>query len=155
MLWCDLELTEQIIHHDYDIEVTEDIKVPLNHLTVEQFLTLRPAGSHKTIVPNTTDAQAHTAMYDQQQQSPKKRLTKSRSMLNVKHHVEKPADSKQRRHIVHDTYNTLEELFKGVPEHVGFMVEIKYPSEIAQAQKSIRVKERNLFVDKVLKVMIW
>lgn len=142
-----------IIHHDYDIEVTEDIKVPLNHLTVEQFLTLRPAGSHKTIVPNTTDAQAHTAMYDQQQQSPKKRLTKSRSMLNVKHHVEKPADSKQRRHIVHDTYNTLEELFKGVPEHVGFMVEIKYPSEIAQAQKSIRVKERNLFVDKVLKVV--
>jgi len=139
-----------VVHHDYDIEVTEDIKVPLNHLTVEQFLSLRPPGSHKTFIPNTTDTYLHT--YGQQQ-SPKKKLTKSKSMLNVKHHAEKPTEGKQRRHIVHDTFNTLEELFNGVPEHVGFMVEIKFPSEIAQAQKSIRVKERNLFVDKVLKVV--
>lgn len=142
-----------VIHHDYDIQVTEDIKVPINHLTVEQFLSLRPAGSHKTIAPNTTDAYAHSAMYEQPQ-TPKKKLTKSKSLLNVKQSAEAPTQGPtKRRHIIHDTFNTLEELFKGVPDHVGFMVELKFPSEIAQAQKSIRVKERNLFVDKVLKVV--
>eukprot|EP00742_Colponemidia_sp_Colp-10_P005731 GILJ01006125.1.p1 GENE.GILJ01006125.1~~GILJ01006125.1.p1 ORF type:complete len:536 (-),score=54.65 GILJ01006125.1:270-1772(-) len=55
---------------------------------------------------------------------------------------------------IHDSFPTLEDTFREVPEDVGFNIEIKYPpDEVWQANTERSYWERNIIVDAILKVV--
>jgi glycerophosphoryl diester phosphodiesterase len=55
---------------------------------------------------------------------------------------------------VSDQLATLEDIFKGTPQHVGFDIELKYPNVTeAREEGFVRLPPRNAFVDKVLDVV--
>lgn len=54
---------------------------------------------------------------------------------------------------VGDTLATLEDIFKGTPQHMGFDIELKYPNVSEAREQFVHLPDRNAFVDAVLDVV--
>jgi len=130
----DVQLTSDnipVIYHDYEISVNDEFKVPICQMTLNQFASLNP---------------------DETSRERKKvnKLCRSQSLQELSGHV---VEKEALRSTVSDGLPTFEETLRRVPIEVGFMVEIKYPSELWCQQRRVAYVERNAFVDLVLKVV--
>eukprot|EP01116_Phalansterium_solitarium_P023688 TRINITY_DN8426_c0_g1_i2.p1 TRINITY_DN8426_c0_g1~~TRINITY_DN8426_c0_g1_i2.p1 ORF type:complete len:210 (+),score=58.43 TRINITY_DN8426_c0_g1_i2:325-954(+) len=54
---------------------------------------------------------------------------------------------------IRDAYPTLVDIFKKVPQEIGFNIEIKYPEDHVRDLQGLQVIERNQFVDAILNVV--
>lgn len=130
----DLQLTKDgvpVIFHNYEAKVGPHLQVPICHLTYEQFLQLKPSQSQENfrkILP---------------------RLCKSKSMDDLQKGRELGKDRVKMP--IHEGFTCLREVLNLVPAKVGFLLEIKYPSDYVTRTRQINYPERNLLVDTILK----
>jgi len=119
-----------VIFHDYEISINDGFKIPICQMSLNQFASLHPDESSR-------------------ERKKVNKLCRSQSLQELSGHIiEKDA----LRSTLSDGLPTLEETLRRVPMDVGFMVEIKYPSEQWCKERRIAYIERNAFVDLVLKV---
>jgi len=130
----DVQITSDnipVIFHDYEVPVGP-LKVPVCQLSYRQFVDLTPKNSRP-------------------EQKKLKKLCKSQSLDHL-HGVDN-VDKDLLTHPVQDSLCSLEEVFRRVPMEAGFMIELKYPSELLRKERRILYLERNEFVDIILKVV--
>lgn len=161
----DVQLTKDhvpVIYHDFLVSET-GIDAPVHTLTLEQFLhvsegtprTSRPASP---TFPNGTGA-------TKRKQRP--RLGRSFSVggpqeeprSDMKERMKHTRDFKikgfkgnSRGNFIQSPFTTLEEMFRKLPEHIGFNIEMKYPMlfESEEHEMDTYAVELNSFVDTVL-----
>ncbi|KAL6074686.1 glycerophosphocholine phosphodiesterase [Balamuthia mandrillaris] len=149
----DVQLTKDsvpVIVHDHLVRVPTDtrhgeqtyVKLPVNKLTLRKFQQLRrfvPQGpNYSEIIRRTIPAETRHAPG----------LKRTLSFGDLNHSYSKKSQPLE----LSDAYTTLAETFQKIPEHVGFDVEIKYPSTRA-LEKEYDYPDRNHVVDAILKVI--
>ena len=163
----DVQLTKDhvpVIYHDFLVSET-GIDAPVHLLTLEQFLhindgrTPRPSrppspilASHTVSQPgNGSDCRKHRSMSVGD-------LTKddtsemSERMKHTRDFKQKGFKGNSRGHFIQAPFTTLEEMFKKLPESIGFNIEMKYPMlfESEEQEMDTYAVELNSFVDTVL-----
>lgn len=151
-----------VIHHDFSVcMINEDkytFNTPISSLSKNQFKLVHPMVGFN---------------FKEREYLKKRPLKKSRSYTDLQafqskwriDHIETIEPDIKEFHAptmdvipkgvvnIRDTHATLSEALKKIPVEVGFVVEIKYPSERYQVRENIRYHERNVYVDTVLKTI--
>lgn len=165
----DVQLTKDhvpVIYHDFLVSET-GIDAPVHTLTLEQFLhindgrTPRPSRPSSPVLENRTSgvAQAVNGSDSRKYRSMSVgHLTKddtsgmSERMKHTRDFKEKGFKGNSRGNFIQAPFTTLEEMFKKLPESIGFNIEMKYPMlhESEEQEMDIYAVELNSFVDTVL-----
>ncbi len=167
----DVQLTKDhvpVIYHDFLVSET-GIDAPVHLLTLEQFLhisdgrtpgrTPRPSRPPSPILSNRTASQTHNGSESRKHRSMSVGdLTKddtSEMVERMKHtrdFKQKGFKGNSRGNFIQAPFTTLEEMFKKLPESIGFNIEMKYPmlSESEEQEMDTYAVELNSFVDTVL-----
>ncbi|KAI1340013.1 glycerophosphodiester phosphodiesterase GDE1 [Xylariaceae sp. FL0016] len=162
----DVQLTKDhvpVIYHDFLVSET-GIDAPVHTLTLEQFLHINSEANSRSRpdspprIQNGTNGTngndsgfRHRSMSVDLKKRPKDNLDeRMKYTLNYKKTGYK---ANTRGNFVQDAFATLEDLFKKVPENVGFNIEMKYPMlfESEQQHMDTYAIELNSFCDTVLK----
>ncbi|KAK5997903.1 Glycerophosphodiester phosphodiesterase GDE1 [Cladobotryum mycophilum] len=162
----DVQLTKDhvpVIYHDFLVSET-GIDAPVHTLTLEQFLHInsdtrrsqeRSNGSkHNTHSPNSRVRSSSFAPKRSQSmgyagtglQEMEERMKHTRDFKN------KGYKANSRGNFIQAPFATLEDLFRKLPEHIGFNIEMKYPMlhESEEHEMDTYAVELNSFVDTVL-----
>jgi glycerophosphodiester phosphodiesterase len=165
----DVQLTKDhvpVIYHDFLVSET-GIDAPVHTLTLEQFLhvsqtqTPRPSRSPspKEIVPAE---KGKLQPRKPRAQSVGSFNNKDRLNIDMNDRMKHTRDFKQkgfkgnlRNHSIQESFTTLEEMFRKIPESTGFNIEMKYPMlfESEEQEMDTYAVELNSFVDTVLKMV--
>lgn len=165
----DVQLTKDhvpVIYHDFLVSET-GIDAPVHTLTLEQFLhvndgrTPRPSRPPSPVLANRTPgaAQAINGSDSRKYRSMSVGdLTKddtydmSERMKHTRDFKQKGFKSNSRGNFIQAPFTTLEEMFKKLPERIGFNIEMKYPMlhESEEQEMDTYAVELNSFVDTVL-----
>lgn len=163
----DVQLTKDhvpVIYHDFLVSET-GIDAPVHTLTLEQFLHINPdKRRHKDDQPvqeETVDASGNrrtrsNSFTPQRSQSMGFAGTGDAEMNERMRHTrdfkEKGFKANSRGNFIQAPFATLEDLFRQLPEHIGFNIEMKYPMlhETEQHDMDAYAVELNSFCDTVL-----
>ncbi|RDW66060.1 GDPD-domain-containing protein [Coleophoma cylindrospora] len=155
----DVQLTKDhvpVIYHDFLVSET-GIDAPVHTLTLEQFLHVNDTirASRPPSPPHTetetkvrgTDRQRSLSMGHVHPE-----LDMAERMKHTRDFKAKGYKGNSRGNFIQAPFTTLEEMFKKLPENVGFNVEMKYPMlyETEQEEMDTYAVELNSFVDTVL-----
>ncbi|KAI0384626.1 glycerophosphodiester phosphodiesterase GDE1 [Hypomontagnella monticulosa] len=161
----DVQLTKDhvpVIYHDFLVSET-GIDAPVHTLTLEQFLHInnesQPRSGRESPKRKITDAGGNGAKEPgSRQRSLSMDLAKGvkdnlddrmKYTLNFK---QKGYKANTRGNFIQAPFTTLEELFKKIPENVGFNIEMKYPMLLESEKEDMDTYaiELNSFCDTVL-----
>ncbi|KJX95626.1 glycerophosphocholine phosphodiesterase Gde1 like protein [Zymoseptoria brevis] len=163
----DVQMTKDhvpVIYHDFLVSET-GADVPVHTLTLEQFLAL--SETPRSTRP-TTPAHSSTNSRSEQDYPDPRRPQRSYSLGGApipdksKERMRHTRDFKikgfkgnSRGDFIQSPFTTLEEMFKTIPEEVGFNIEMKYPMlfESVQEEMDTYAVELNSFVDTVLRMV--
>lgn len=160
----DIQMTKDkvpVIHHDFSVcMINEDkytINTPISSLTKSQFKLLHPMigfNFKEMEYLKKRPLKKSRSFTDLQAFKSKWRIDHSETIdQNVKD-FHMPMDVIPKGIVnIRDTHATLAETLRTIPVEVGFVVEIKYPSERYMVRENIRYHERNVYVDTVLKTI--
>ncbi|KAK7229034.1 hypothetical protein V2G26_001204 [Clonostachys chloroleuca] len=165
----DVQLTKDhvpVIYHDFLVSET-GIDAPVHTLTLEQFLHINPDSAR----------QGHEGQAKKDMISPKEPTGRNRSnsftpmrsqsmgyagsgsskemderMKHTRDFKEKGFKANSRGNFIQAPFATLEDLFRRLPEHIGFNIEMKYPMlhESEEHEMDTYAVELNSFCDTVL-----
>ena len=162
----DVQLTKDhvpVIYHDFLVSET-GIDAPVHTLTLEQFLHVNDSRTPRASRPTspvlkqqdlakikTTDPRRNRSMslgYSTKDGDP----NMSERMKHTRDFKEKGYKGNSRGNFIQAPFTTLEEMFKKLPQHVGFNIEMKYPMlhESEEQEMDTYAVELNSFVDTVL-----
>ncbi|KAI4255168.1 MAG: hypothetical protein L6R42_006873 [Xanthoria sp. 1 TBL-2021] len=162
----DVQLTKDhvpVIYHDFLVSET-GIDAPVHTLTLEQFLHINDSRTPRASRPTspvlkhqdlpkikTADPRRNRSMslgYSNQDGDP----DMSERMKHTRDFKEKGYKGNSRGNFIQAPFTTLEEMFKKLPQHVGFNIEMKYPMlhESEEQEMDTYAVELNSFVDTVL-----
>ncbi|KAL4950044.1 Glycerophosphoryl diester phosphodiesterase family-domain-containing protein [Aspergillus filifer] len=160
----DIQLTKDhvpVIYHDFLVSET-GIDAPVHTLTLEQFLQLGERGSSRTPVsPRMTPSGGPELGQPLQRTRSMSVGGKENDLLELNEKIKHTRDFKKkgfkgntRGNSIQAPFATLEELFKRLPQNVGFNMELKYPMlyESEEEEMDTYAVELNSFVDTVLKM---
>ncbi|KAL9059031.1 MAG: hypothetical protein Q9162_001419 [Coniocarpon cinnabarinum] len=168
----DVQLTKDhvpIIYHDFLVSET-GIDAPVHTLTLEQFLhvneTITPHGS-RAASPDSVTVDGASSAHSHVRPKPKERsrsmgATDGKPTTNMSERMKHTRDFKMkgfkgnsRGNFIQEPFTTLEEMFRKLPEHIGFNIEMKYPMlfESEEQEMDTYAVELNSFVDTVLKMV--
>ncbi|CCG84294.1 protein of unknown function [Taphrina deformans PYCC 5710] len=152
----DVQITKDlvpVIYHDFLVSQT-GIDAPVHALTLDQFMS---ASGHPEEIANGP----RSDRIDPPERRPgRSRSMSSKELFDNMSRMKNTRDFKmhgfkgnQRGHSVQDAFTTLAEVFKKVPQTVGFNIECKYPmlSEAEDEEMDHTAIEINQWVDTVLK----
>lgn len=164
----DVQLTKDhvpVIYHDFLVSET-GIDAPVHTLTLEQFLhvsngrTPRQSRPGSPILANSAVAQAINGADPRKHRSMSLGdLTNDESSQDMRERMKHTRDFKSkgfkgnsRGNFIQAPFTTLEEMFKKLPESIGFNIEMKYPMlhESEAEEMDTYAVELNSFVDTVL-----
>ena len=165
----DVQLTKDhvpVIYHDFLVSET-GIDAPVHTLTLEQFLhvndgrTPRPSRPSSPILANRTAGTSQptngcdSRKYRSMSVGDLKKDDTSDMSERMKHtrdFKEKGFKGNSRGNFIQAPFTTLEEMFKKLPESIGFNIEMKYPMlhESEEHEMDTYAVELNSFVDTVL-----
>ncbi|QSZ36134.1 hypothetical protein DSL72_007259 [Monilinia vaccinii-corymbosi] len=158
----DVQLTKDhvpVIYHDFLVSET-GIDAPVHTLTLEQFLHVNETTSRSTRPPSPPKDSPRV-------QSIKRGMDRQRSLSlgqemfenDMAERMKHTRDFKQkgykgntRGNFIQAPFTTLEEMFRELPQNVGFNVEMKYPMlhETEEQEMDTYAVELNSFCDTVL-----
>jgi glycerophosphodiester phosphodiesterase len=165
----DVQLTKDhvpVIYHDFLVSET-GIDAPVHTLTLEQFMhvsrtqTPKPSrpSSPKNAPPTTAGrlaprrprAQSVGSFDDKERVN----IDMNDRMKHTRDYKKKGFKGNLRNHSIQESFTTLEEMFRKLPESVGFNIEMKYPMlfESEEQEMDTYAVELNSFVDTVLKMV--
>ncbi|KAL8994364.1 MAG: hypothetical protein Q9169_005651 [Polycauliona sp. 2 TL-2023] len=162
----DVQLTKDhvpVIYHDFLVSET-GIDAPVHTLTLEQFLHMNDGRTPRTSRPTSPVLKNHD-LHKSKTADPRRhrsmslgRSTKdgnpdmSERMKHTRDFKEKGYKGNSRGNFIQAPFTTLEEMFKKLPQHVGFNIEMKYPMlhESEEHEMDTYAVELNSFVDTVL-----
>lgn len=165
----DVQLTKDhvpVIYHDFLVSET-GIDAPVHTLTLEQFLHINPDKRHRAPTEQIKDAQeAIIAQGGRRGRSNSFTPQRSHSMgfagsgyaemedrmRHTRDYKEKGFKANSRGNFIQAPFATLEDLFRKLPEHIGFNIEMKYPMlhETEEHDMDAYAVELNSFCDTVL-----
>ena len=164
----DVQLTKDhvpVIYHDFLVSET-GIDAPVHTLTLEQFLHINPDSSRNGYHPNP--AKAGTRRQDPVKRTRSSSFTPRRTnsvgfvgeqnaeleerMKHTRDFKEKGYKANSRGNFIQAPFATLEDLFRKLPENIGFNIEMKYPMlhESEEHEMDTYAVELNSFCDTVL-----
>ncbi|KAL8831834.1 MAG: hypothetical protein Q9170_005130 [Blastenia crenularia] len=162
----DVQLTKDhvpVVYHDFLVSET-GIDAPVHTLTLEQFLHVNTTRTPRTSRPSspiiqdprvqkvkTADPRRHRSMSLGHSTSDDT-SDMSERMKHTRDFKEKGFKGNSRGNFIQAPFTTLEEIFRKLPEHVGFNIEMKYPMlhESEEQEMDTYAVELNSFVDTVL-----
>lgn len=162
----DVQLTKDhvpVIYHDFLVSET-GIDAPVHTLTLEQFLHINDRNTSRASRTPSPD-RIKNAVLEKVRNADGVYRPRSLSMgyagaeLDMDERMKHTRDFKEkgfkantRGHFIHAPFTTLEEMFKKVPEEVGFNIEMKYPMlfESEEQEMDTYAVELNSFCDVVL-----
>ena len=164
----DVQLTKDhvpVVYHDFLVSET-GIDAPVHTLTLEQFLHINPDSKRKKPQTNGTTP---TTQADRLRRNRSNSFTPQRSsslgtagsgtsedlderMKHTRDFKEKGFKANSRGKFIQAPFATLEDLFRQLPEHIGFNIEMKYPMlhESEEQEMDTYAVELNSFCDTVL-----
>jgi glycerophosphodiester phosphodiesterase len=162
----DVQLTKDhvpVIYHDFLVSET-GIDAPVHTLTLEQFLHVNERNTSRTSRTPSPDRIKNAVLekvrnaegvYRPRSLSMGYAITESDMDERMKHtrdFKEKGFKANTRGHFIQAPFTTLEEMFKKLPEEVGFNIEMKYPMlfESEEQEMDTYAVELNSFCDTVL-----
>ena len=167
----DVQLTKDhvpVIYHDFLVSET-GIDAPVHTLTLEQFLHVNSSRTPRTSRPpspvlhdrnvqkvkgaaTTTDPRRHRSMSLGHSTATDGTSDMSERMKHTRDFKEKGFKGNSRGNSIQAPFATLEEMFRQLPERVGFNIEMKYPMlhESEEQEMDTYAVELNSFVDTVL-----
>ena len=165
----DVQLTKDhvpVIYHDFLVSET-GIDAPVHTLTLEQFLhvndgrTPRPSRPSSPILVNNSVNQSITGPATETRKhrsmsvgdlSNKDEPNMSERMKHTRDFKQKGFKGNSRGNFIQAPFTTLEEMFKKLPQSIGFNIEMKYPMlhESEEQEMDTYAVELNSFVDTVL-----
>ncbi|KIW06584.1 hypothetical protein, variant 3 [Verruconis gallopava] len=165
----DVQLTKDhvpVIYHDFLVSET-GIDAPVHTLTLEQFLHVSQAQTPKpsrasSPKPSEPAVAGKSAPRRPRAQSVSSFDDKDRVNIDMNDRMKHTRDFKKkgfkgnlRNHSIQESFTTLEEMFKKIPESTGFNIEMKYPMlfESEEQEMDTYAVELNSFVDTVLKMV--
>jgi glycerophosphodiester phosphodiesterase len=163
----DVQMTKDlvpVIYHDFLVSET-GADVPVHTLTLEQFLALSEAPKASRF-EDPSDQPANSASKPGEERDPRTRRPKrsysvggpvapdqtKERMKHTRDFKKKGFKANSRGDFIQSPFTTLEEMFRTLPEEVGFNIEMKYPmlfESVAEEMDTYAV-ELNSFVDTVL-----
>ncbi|KAJ5433155.1 uncharacterized protein N7458_012311 [Penicillium daleae] len=154
----DVQLTKDhvpVIYHDFLVSET-GIDAPVHTLTLDQFLELGK-GRHRNVLPQSVDVHGATTLSPRQRSmsvgySDYDPAELTERIKHTRDYKKKGFKGNTRGEHIQAPFATLEELFKKVPNSVGFNIELKYPMlhESEEEEMDTYAVELNSFVDTVL-----
>lgn len=163
----DVQLTKDhvpVIYHDFLVSET-GIDAPVHTLTLEQFLHVNDGRTPRSSRPpspafnsqgvtqaiNGIDQRKHRSM-SVGDLSKDETSNMSERMKNTRDFKQKGFKANSRGNFIQAPFTTLEEMFKKLPESIGFNIEMKYPMlhESEEQEMDTYAVELNSFVDTVL-----
>ncbi|MCJ1383165.1 Glycerophosphocholine phosphodiesterase [Xylographa soralifera] len=162
----DVQLTKDhvpVIYHDFLVSET-GIDAPVHTLTLEQFLHVSDRRTPRPSRPSSPTRLPHTAFSGLRTDTRKQRsmsvdvsnkdsdVDMSDRMKHTKDFKMKGFKANSRGNFIQAPFTTLEEMFKKLPETIGFNIEMKYPMlhESEEQEMDTYAVELNSFVDTVL-----
>ncbi|KAL8731180.1 MAG: hypothetical protein Q9166_003587 [cf. Caloplaca sp. 2 TL-2023] len=162
----DVQLTKDhvpVVYHDFLVSET-GIDAPVHTLTLEQFLHINDSRTPRTSRPTSPVLQDRT-LHKVKTADPRRHRSMSlghsnkdgasdmsERMKHTRDFKEKGYKGNSRGNFIQAPFTTLEEMFKKLPGHVGFNIEMKYPMlhESEEQEMDTYAVELNSFVDTVL-----
>ncbi|MCJ1403670.1 Glycerophosphocholine phosphodiesterase [Xylographa trunciseda] len=152
-----------VIYHDFLVSET-GIDAPVHTLTLEQFLHVSDHRTPRPSRPSSPTRPSHTAVNELRADTRKQRSMSvdisnkhndddmSDRMKHTKDFKMKGFKANSRGNFIQAPFTTLEEMFKKLPETIGFNIEMKYPMlhESEEHEMDTYAVELNSFVDTVL-----
>ncbi|KAI9843510.1 MAG: Glycerophosphocholine phosphodiesterase [Sclerophora amabilis] len=164
---ADVQLTKDhvpVIYHDFLVSET-GIDAPVHTLTLEQFLHVNDGHHTRESRPSSPSQPAHDP-HDNGNGGISRRtrslslgcprkgpaVDMSERMKHTRDFKMKGYKGNSRGNFIQAPFTTLEEMFKKLPESIGFNIEIKYPMlhESEEQEMDTYAVELNSFVDTVL-----
>ena len=169
----DVQLTKDhvpVIYHDFLVSET-GIDAPVHTLTLEQFLHVsdgrtprqsRPSSPTPIIETNINGIKSSSSASDPRSKQRSMSLgtfnkdsnldSMSERMKHTRDFKKKGFKGNSRGQFIQAPFTTLEEMFKKLPESIGFNIEMKYPMlfESEEHEMDTYAVELNSFVDTVL-----
>lgn len=163
----DVQLTKDhvpVIYHDFLVSET-GIDAPVHTLTLEQFLHINPDSSRG---PNHQGKATHSSRQQPVHRPRSNSFAPQRSqsmgfagsgvnemderMKHTRDFKSKGYKANSRGNFIQAPFATLEDLFRKLPEHIGFNIEMKYPMlhESEEHEMDTYAVELNSFCDTVL-----
>ena len=159
----DVQLTKDhvpVIYHDFLVSET-GIDAPVHTLTLEQFLHINPDSTRSMykdqnlrdprMRPRSSSLDARKSVNALVEEI-KKRTEMEERMRHTRDFKSKGYKANSRGNFIQAPFATLEDLFRKIPEHVGFNIEMKYPMlhETEEHEMDTYAVELNSFCDTVL-----
>ncbi|KAK4984986.1 Glycerophosphocholine phosphodiesterase [Elasticomyces elasticus] len=162
-----VELTKDhvpVIYHDFLVSET-GVDAPVHTLTLEQFLhasegqTPRPSRPASPTVEASGQSKPNGKPFGRKQRSYSVGAPDEEHNADLKERMKHTRDFKikgykgnSRGNFIQSPFTTLEEMFKKLPESIGFNIEMKYPMlfESEEHEMDTYAVELNSFVDAVL-----
>lgn len=164
----DVQLTKDhvpVIYHDFLVSET-GIDAPVHTLTLEQFLHINPDSrrpgeqvhrqtSHKDSSPEGRRPRSSSFTPKRSQSmgfAGTGHAEMEERMKHTRDYKEKGFKANSRGNFIQAPFATLEDLFRQLPEHIGFNIEMKYPMlhETEEHDMDTYAVELNSFCDTVL-----
>ncbi|KAM3066135.1 Glycerophosphocholine phosphodiesterase, variant 2 [Clarireedia jacksonii] len=157
----DVQLTKDhvpVIYHDFLVSET-GIDAPVHTLTLEQFLHVSNASSRMTRPPSPPRDHPHVLSLRGKDRQRSLSLGQTTLEVDMAERMKHTRDFKKkgykgnsRGNFIQAPFTTLEEMFRELPENVGFNIEMKYPMlhETEEHEMDTYAVELNSFCDTVL-----
>lgn len=163
----DVQLTKDhvpVIYHDFLVSET-GIDAPVHTLTLEQFLHVNdqtprasrpPSPRQDTTTNSTSESQKQPSRrpraYSLGNEDREGSVEMQERMKHTRDFKIKGFKGNSRGNFIQAPFTTLEEMFKKLPESIGFNIEMKYPMlfESEEHEMDAYAVELNSFVDSVL-----
>ena len=155
----DVQMTKDhvpVIYHDFLVSET-GADVPVHTLTLEQFLALGEGTTRSTRTPSPSGLEnrsgnARTRTQRSYSVGAKADNTMRDRMRHTRDFKAKGFKGNSRGDSIQSPFTTLEEMFKKLPQDVGFNIEMKYPMLFESEEQGMDTYavELNSFVDTVL-----
>lgn len=166
----DVQLTKDhvpVIYHDFLVSET-GVDAPVHTLTLEQFLHVSRAQTPEASRPTSPErrdngsagAKTHSTQkpqyrhrsYSMGGHEDSRATDMNERMKHTRDFKQKGFKGNSRGRFIQEPFTTLEEMFKKLPESVGFNIEMKYPMlfESEEQEMDTYAVELNSFVDTVL-----
>lgn len=164
----DVQLTKDhvpVVYHDFLVSET-GIDAPVHTLTLEQFLHINPDSKRKKPQPdrghpakpgigmNRNRSNSFTPLRSQSLGVAGSGTSEEldERMKHTRDFKEKGFKANSRGNFIQAPFATLEDLFRQLPEHIGFNIEMKYPMlhESEEQEMDTYAVELNSFCDTVL-----